>query len=176
MQLLRISEQHFLANDATESLLSKAQRPRIWRQEMKAGLGSVVTAATEITKQFDAPRPLHVAFSLTVGVLTSLAAGTLHRSDRPIPANPVRYSIQAAMMRAGIALFGTTSLVLSMLMSPQPSVSLLILLVAAVTATIYGLLAYFDENTVQASIWRGATAAASTVGLGQAFLALYSGR
>ncbi|MDX3697627.1 hypothetical protein PV726_47110 [Streptomyces europaeiscabiei] len=143
---------------------------------MKAGLGSVITAATEATKQLGAPSPLHIAISLAVGVLIALAAGTLHRSDRPIPASPVRYSVQAAIMRAGIACFGTASLVLAMLMSPQPGVSLLNLLISTVAATIYGLLAYFDDSTVQASIWRGATAAASAVGIGQAFLALYTGR
>ncbi|USQ89889.1 hypothetical protein NFX46_40100 (plasmid) [Streptomyces phaeoluteigriseus] len=137
---------------------------------MKAGLGSVITVAGTAA---EGPRSLDIAISLAVGVLVALAAGLLHRSDRPDPAVAVTYSPYAAVMRAGLALFGTASLMLAVLMSPQQGVSFLVLLLSAVAGVVYGLLAYCDSSTLQAAIWKGATVTASATALGQAFLALY---
>ncbi|WP_406278667.1 hypothetical protein OHT93_37660 [Streptomyces sp. NBC_00191] len=142
---------------------------------MKAGLGSVITAAANATQQAASPRPLHIALSLTVGVLAALVAGVLHRSDRPDPSRASTYSLQAAFMRAGIALFGGACLTLATLMSPHQGVGLLILLMSVVAGVVYGLLAYFDISTLQTSVWKGATMTASAAALGQAVLALYGG-
>ncbi|MFB8137516.1 hypothetical protein [Streptomyces mirabilis] len=142
---------------------------------MKAELGFVFAATAKTAEKIDAPSSLQIAVSLTVGVLVALTAGFLHWSDRPDPSVAVTYSPQAAVMRAGIALFGTASLMLATLMGPQQGVSFLILLLSVVAGVVYGLLAYFDVSTLQASIWKGATVTASAVGLGQAFLALYGG-
>ncbi|MFF6896132.1 hypothetical protein ACFY8Z_36690 [Streptomyces microflavus] len=139
---------------------------------MKTGLGTAIVVAAKAAEQIETPRPLHIAISLAVGVLVAITAGKLHRSDRPLTSQP-RYSIQAAVMRAGIALFGTAALILATLRSPQQGASFLILLLAAVTGVAYGLLSHADAS-IQASIWKGATVAASACGLGQAFLALYS--
>ncbi|MFE1927494.1 hypothetical protein ACFW91_33680 [Streptomyces asoensis] len=76
-------------------------------------------------------------------------------------------------MRAGLALFGTASLTLAILMSAQQGVSFLVLLLSAVAGAVYGLLAYGDSSTLQAAIWQGAKVTASAAALGQAFLALY---
>lgn len=142
---------------------------------MRAGFGFVVTAAGKAAESTGAPRALDIAVSLTVGVLVALVAGLLHRSDRPDPAVAVTYSAYAAVMRAGITLFGTASLVLAALMSPQQGVGFLVSLLSAVAGAVYGLLASCDSSTVQAAIWQGAKAAASAAALGQAFLALYEG-
>ncbi|MGW0545218.1 hypothetical protein ACWD0D_33710 [Streptomyces griseoincarnatus] len=145
---------------------------------MNTELGSVMTVAMKATEQTETPRPLHIAVSLTVGVLFAIILGILHRKDRPaavIPLTlPPKYSVQAAVMRAGIALFATASLMLATLRSPQQGASFLILLLSTVAGAIYGLLAHGDNSSVQAAIWRGATVAASAGGLGQAFLALYA--
>ncbi|MGW1365015.1 hypothetical protein ACWCQP_47450 [Streptomyces chartreusis] len=133
---------------------------------------ALAAAVTQTTEKIDAPSPLQIAVALTVGVLVALAAGFLHRSDRPTPTSS-RHSKQASAMRAGIALFGSASLTLATLVSPHQDVSLLILLLSAAAGAIYGLLAFYDTNTIQAAVWRGATAAASATTLGQAFLALY---
>lgn len=146
---------------------------------MREKIDSAIVMAIESVEKVGAPRPLHIAISLTVGMLVALVAGILHRSDRPNPATP-HYSVQSAVMRAGVALFGVATLTLATLMSPESETSFLILLLSAVAASVYGLLAYFDttapSRTIQAAIWRGATVAASASGLGQTFLALYSGR
>ncbi|TKT06588.1 hypothetical protein E4U92_26335 [Streptomyces galbus] len=78
-------------------------------------------------------------------------------------------------MRASITLFGTASLTLVALMSPQQGVGALVLLLSAVAGAVYGVLASCDSSTVQAAIWQGVKATASAAGLGQAFLALYGG-
>lgn len=64
---------------------------------------------------------------------------------------------------------------LATLMSQHQGVSFLILLLSAVAGVAYGLLAFYDVSTLQASLWKGATVAASAVALGQGFLALYGG-
>ncbi|MFD5819345.1 hypothetical protein [Streptomyces sp. NPDC127038] len=140
---------------------------------MKLGLGSVTTMAGKAAESASGPSALDIAVSLTVGVLVALAAGLLHRSDRPDPAVAVTYSPYAAVMRAGLALFGTASLTLAILMSPQQGVSFLVLLLSAVAGAVYGLLTHCDSSTLQAAIWQGAKVTASAAALGQAFLALY---
>ncbi|WP_331739488.1 hypothetical protein OG613_43770 (plasmid) [Streptomyces sp. NBC_00015] len=142
---------------------------------MKAGFGSVVIEVGEAAAGAGGPRSLDIAVSLTVGVLVALAAGLLHRSDRPDPAVAVTYSSYAATMRAGLALFGTASLMLAILMSPQQGVSFLVLLLSAVAGVVYGLLAHCDSSTLRAAIWQGAKVTASAAALGQTFLALYGG-
>lgn len=142
---------------------------------MKIETGSAVMSAAQ---GMGAPDPLHISVSLTVGVLVALAAGILHRSDAPDPAFPtVRYSVPAAVARAGIALCGTASLTLSILMSKERGTSLLILLVSAVAGVVYGLLTHYDSTAsnsgIRSAIWRGLTATASACALGQGFLALY---
>lgn len=134
----------------------------------------LIAAVTETAEKIDTPTPLQIAISLTIGTLIALAAGFLHRSDRPAPTS-ARYSRQAAVMRAGIALFSSASLMLATLMSQHQGVSFLILLLSAVAGVAYGLLAFYDVSTLQASLWKGATVAASAVALGQGFLALYGG-
>ncbi|KRD17879.1 hypothetical protein [Streptomyces sp. Root264] len=140
---------------------------------MRTGLGSFVTVAGKVVEGAGGPRALDIAISLTVGVLVALTVGLLHRSDRPDPAVAVTYSPYAAVMRAGLALFGTASLMLAILMSPQQGVSFLVLLLSAVAGAVYGLLAYGDSSTLQAAIWQGVKVTASAAGLGQAFMALY---
>ncbi|MBT1090533.1 hypothetical protein ACF063_35420 [Streptomyces chartreusis] len=142
---------------------------------MKVGLGSVITVAGKAAAGVDGPRSLDIAISLTIGLLVALAAGLLHRSDRPDPAVAVTYSGYAAVMRAGLALFGTASLMLAILMSPQQGVSFLVLLLSAAAGAVYGLLAHCDSSTFQAAIWKGATVTVSAAALGQAFLAFYGG-
>lgn len=139
---------------------------------MREGFGSVVMMAAEATQKMGTPRPLHIALSLSMGVLVALVAGFLHRSDRPVPFSP-RYSVPAAVMRAGIALLGTASLILAALMSPQQGISFLVLVLSAVVGAVYGLLAFYDSSTIQAALWRGATATAAAGALGQTFVALY---
>ncbi|MEU8653744.1 hypothetical protein [Streptomyces sp. NPDC048737] len=140
---------------------------------MKASIKSAAAVAAKAAENGDAPRPLHIAISLALGVLVAIAAGFLHRSDRPDPLIAVTYSPQAALMRAGIALFGTAFLTLATLMSDEQGVSFLIVLLSVAAGSLYGALAYFDVSTLQASIWKGATATASAMAMGQAFLALY---
>ncbi|MFC7993174.1 hypothetical protein ACFUV2_28175 [Streptomyces pilosus] len=139
---------------------------------MNDGFDTVVAMAVEATGKAEGPSPLHISLSLSVGVLIALAAGFLHRADRPDPSRP-RYSVPAAVMRAGITLFGAAFLMLGTLMCPQRGANFLVLLLSSVAGVIYGLLAYYDNNTVQTAIWRGATIAGTASGLGQAFLALY---
>ncbi|MER5200994.1 hypothetical protein ACWD3J_46410 [Streptomyces sp. NPDC002755] len=165
----------FLAHSATETVFSKMLVRGLGEWDMKAGFGSVITAAEKAAEGAGGPRSLDIAISLTVGVLVALAAGLLHRSDRPDPAVAVTYSGYAAVMRAGLVLFGTASLMLAILMSPQQGVSFLVLLLSAVAGVVYGLLAYYDSSTLQAAIWQGTKVTASAAALGQAFLALYGG-
>ncbi|WP_331751264.1 hypothetical protein OID55_41490 (plasmid) [Streptomyces sp. NBC_00715] len=140
---------------------------------MNPELGSLITAAAKTADKADGPTPLQIAASLTVGFIIAIAAGFLHRSDRPDPSLTVTYSPQAAVMRAGIALFGSAFLALATLMAPRQDVSMLILLVSAAGGVIYGLLGYYDVSTLQAAIWKGARVTASAAALGQAFLAFY---
>ncbi|MFJ9641391.1 hypothetical protein [Streptomyces sp. NPDC101178] len=145
---------------------------------MKTQGNSLVSIATNAAEQAQEPRPLYIAVSLTIGVLIALAVGILHRTDIPDPAAPtITYSLQAALMKAGIALFSVAFLTLTFLMSPERGASCLILLISTVAGASYGLLARHDttspNRTVQTVLLRGATLAASAAGLGQAFLALY---
>ncbi|MER6433953.1 hypothetical protein ABT272_40565 [Streptomyces sp900105245] len=167
---MRITLQLFDANCATEILLSAHMRGKEGKLR-KILDGNLALAAAE---KIAAPQPIHIAISLTVGLLFAIAAGALHRSDRPDPTLPDKYSIYAAVMRAGVTLFGTSSLVLTALISPRRSESLLVLLLSAAAAAIFGLLARLDQSTIQAAIWRGATIGASASAFGQAFLTLYT--
>ncbi|MGJ5763309.1 hypothetical protein [Streptomyces galbus] len=165
----------FLVRFATGTVFPKMLVRALGEWEMKAGLESFVTAAGKAAESAGGPRALDIAIALTVGVLMALMAGLLHRSDRPDPAVAVTYSAYAAVMRASITLFGTASLTLVALMSPQQGVGALVLLLSAVAGAVYGVLASCDSSTVQAAIWQGVKATASAAGLGQAFLALYGG-
>ncbi|MEU5257213.1 hypothetical protein [Streptomyces longwoodensis] len=165
--MLRNAGVGFLARFATGTFFSKMLVRALGEWEMKAGLGSVVTAAVSA----GGPRALDIAIALTVGVLMALIAGLLHRSDRPDPAVAVTYSAYAAVMRASITLFGTASLTLAALMSPQQGAGALVLLLSAVAGAVYGVLASCDSSTVGGDL-AGRKATASAAGLGQAFLAL----
>ena len=126
----------------------------------------VVSMTMKAAEQAEGPRPLYIAISVTLGFLVALTTGILHRTDTPDPAVPtIKYSIQAAVMKAGIALFSTASVTLTILISPERGTSCLILLISAVVGVSYGLLARFDttspNRTVQTAILRGATLAVS---------------
>lgn len=139
---------------------------------MKTGFESAITTAVQAMGNGSGPRPLHIAISLALGVLTALAAGSLHRSDRPNPLAP-NFSVQAVIKRAGATLFGTAPLTLTLLRSQEQGITILILLLAAIGGVGWGLLTYFDDSTLQTAIWKGAKAAASAVAAGQAYWALY---
>ncbi|MFE1928447.1 hypothetical protein ACFW91_38595, partial [Streptomyces asoensis] len=126
--MLRNTGLGFLAHSAMEKVFSKMLVRGLGEWDMKAGLGSVVTMAGKAAESAGGPRALDIAVALTVGVLVALAAGLLHRSDSPDPAVAVTFSSYAAVMRAGLALFGTASLTLAILMSAQQGVSFLVLL------------------------------------------------
>ncbi|CAO0830932.1 hypothetical protein SMICM17S_12408 [Streptomyces microflavus] len=140
-------------------------------------LNTAIAATQVVGEKMEAPRPIDMASALVIGVLAAIAAGILHRTDRPtaLPflAPPRRYSIQQALMRAGTAFFGSSMLTLASLMVPATDTSVFILLTAAIPSVVYGLLAN-SESSVQTAIWKGAKAFAAVATVGHTLLALYT--
>ncbi|MFD5335134.1 hypothetical protein [Streptomyces hawaiiensis] len=108
---------------------------------------------------------LRIVIAVLVGALSAVGAGVLHRKDGA--------SLPGAVKRAGVAFTGTAALALSVLFAPQCLPVVVVLLLAALGGTVFGILDRMDGSGVPAAIWRGSTAFVSLSVLGFAFLAVY---